>query len=87
MRQRTPTREWPIRLAFILLGGLLAAAGLGAVHNGKFWIVGYNVRLGRVGIAPTLGFAVFGLLFVILGIVPWPKDPGKPQKNKWKTHA
>ena len=87
MRQRTPTRQWPARLTFILMGGFLIVVGLEAVHNGHFWIAHFSARLGRTVIGPSLDFVVFGLILVILGIVPWPKDPGKPQKDKWKTHA
>ena len=48
-----------------------------AVHNGYFWIISYNARLGTVTNVASLEIAAVGAVFLVIGVVPWPKGPGK----------
>jgi hypothetical protein len=87
MRKSKATPRWIFRLMFIFPGAVLAIFGLALLRQGVFWIAGYNARLGRLGYGPSLGYVGFGAIFLIIGLVPWPKDPGPLKKrDKWRTH-
>jgi hypothetical protein len=53
------------------MGGLVAAMGFYGYVHGSRWFRGYNATTGTFGIGPTLGFVALGLVFVVIGLIPW----------------
>jgi len=87
MKRKPLTRQWPLRLTFVSLGAGAAALGLAAWRAGYLWEIHYSANLGRVVMGPTLGWVMLGVFFIILGIIPWPKDRrSRKEDYKWKTH-
>jgi hypothetical protein len=41
------------------------------LHHGYLWVAQYNPRLGRVGYGPSLDYVAFGLVMVLVGVIPW----------------
>lgn len=73
-----PERRWPFRLLFVLLGLLIMLVGWEAIRQGYWWVRNYDATQGFIGYGTTLMFVFFGAIFVILGLVPWPKAESKP---------
>lgn len=59
---------------------LLAGFGLGLMlfgffeyKHGYFWHVSFSERYGRAAFTPALSLMAFGLLVLLIGILPWQK--------------
>jgi hypothetical protein len=74
MRKADSTPRWRARLLLVVIGGVISATGLAIVHMGYSWVAQSNTWVGTPGYAPSLAFVLFGLIFVIIGLVPWPKS-------------
>lgn len=73
--------QWPFRMLFILLGLGVAWTGWEAIEHGYWWIRDYNPRLGIVAVGPSLGFVFMGALFVLMGLIPWPRTRKEPKSK------
>jgi hypothetical protein len=71
----TPPEE-RLRLVFILLGVVTAASGIAAFLGGHFGMQEY-AGADRLLAGPSLGLVAGGLLFILLGMILWPKSPSK----------
>jgi hypothetical protein len=78
MEKNDPTPRWPIRLFLVVFGAVFATTGLAAIHMGYWWIAQYNTWFGRPGLAPALEFVFWGLIIIVIGLIPWPR----PKKLK-----
>lgn len=88
MQKPKPPRQWIVRCIFALLGVGLATLGFGLAHEGIFWISGYSARLGGFAFIPSLWYVGLGAILLMIGIIPWPRDPGPLKKrSKWRTHV
>jgi len=88
IKKPRPGRQWPIRLTFSSFGLLLIALGVGLFRRGILWYTAREAGYGARITMPTLGLATVGMVFLILGLIPWPKDPGSRKSDrKWKTHV
>jgi len=65
-----------LRLVFILLGVLTAASGIAAFLGGHFGMTEY-AGADRLLAGPSLGLIAGGVLFMLLGMILWPKSPSK----------
>lgn len=72
--------QWPFRALFVLSGLAAIFVGLEAIAHGFWWIHAYNPRFGVIGTGPMLMFVFMGILFVVLGLIPWRRE----QKSKSK---
>ena len=73
MTQKKPTPEpgWRARVILIAVGGSLIFLGREIIQQGDLWVAGYNARFGRFGYGPSLDYVMFGIAFVLVGIIPW----------------
>jgi hypothetical protein len=62
------------------------AAGTAGFRRGDLWYTGRDAGYGAPITMPTLGIATLGAFLILLSIVPWPKGPKPPRRNKWRTH-
>ena len=62
--------DWHIRLSALALGALLLWMGFNAYYSGNLWFVRHSEKFGWIA-SPTLDFAVFGFMLLIVGILPW----------------
>ncbi len=44
------------------------------MHSGYWWIAGRSPRLGTVSYGPTMSLLFWGILIIIAGVIPWPKQ-------------
>lgn len=73
MANKVNEKRWPLRLLLVALGSCAAVLGILGLKNGVWWIPGINYQLGRVGITPTITLVFLGLIFVLIGLIPWGK--------------
>jgi H+/Cl- antiporter ClcA len=72
MTQRpSNSKEWPLKLFIAGVGIATAMFGVFEIKHGIFWHTSFNERFGRVGFTPALGFIALGLLFFLIGVLPW----------------
>jgi hypothetical protein len=71
MKKEDNRLEWILRPVAIVVGLLCIFAGREAIHRGIFWIVGFDPRTGTIRTSPTLGFIHLGVVFIIVGLMPW----------------
>jgi hypothetical protein len=77
MSDQSSQKRWPLRLLFIGLGSALSTIGIFGLKNGILWIPRINQRFGRVAFTPTATFLVFGLIILLIGVIPW----GRPERD------
>jgi len=58
----------------VVIGGVISAMGLAAIHMGYWWILTYETRAGTPGYAPTLALVLVGAFVLTVGLIPWPKS-------------
>lgn len=71
MKNLTPEPEWPSRVILVTVGAVLIFLGREIIRQGYLWVAGYNARLGRIGYGPSLDYVAFGLVMVLVGVIPW----------------
>ena len=86
MRARPRPAQWKFRVGFVIGGTILALMGLGLTHTGIRWMA-VRARYTPFPEMPTLIFTLWGRIFLLIGLLPWPKDPGPTKRRqKWRTH-
>jgi hypothetical protein len=71
VKKKSQSAEWPAHLVVLCFGSLLAATGSGLIHHGYLWVMGYNARTGTIGVTPALELELFGLILLLIGVMPW----------------
>jgi hypothetical protein len=83
MSDQTIERRWPLRLFLISLGSIFSTIGIFGLKNGVLWIPRISQRSGRVAFTPTATFLVLGIIFLLIGVIPW----GKPERDTRRKHG
>jgi hypothetical protein len=74
MSEQRAQSDLPILVfrALAVVGGLIAVLlGWCAQSQDIFWQTGRNARLGVETSTPTLSWIIFGILFILAGLIPW----------------
>lgn len=74
--------NWPVRTFLIFVGAVTAAFGAEGLKNGIIWYPVRSSRTGEIGHAPMLWLIVFGLVILLLGVIPW--NIGENSRDKRK---
>jgi hypothetical protein len=83
MHDQPSEKRWPIRLLLVGVGSILSTLGIVGFKNGILWIPKLSQWFGRVTFTPTLSMVVFGLILVLIGLIPWGKsDLGTKRKRE-----
>jgi len=63
--------EWPSHLGLVVFGVVLLLFGYFEWRHGRFWHASFNERFGRPGFVPALWLMALGVLFTLIGLMPW----------------
>jgi hypothetical protein len=63
--------EWIARAALVVPGFAMIALGVLALQQDISWEKRFSERFGRFEITPTLNWIVLGVIFSVIGFVPW----------------
>jgi hypothetical protein len=73
MHDQPSEKRWALRLILVGLGSTSSAIGIIGLKNGILWIPKLSQRFGTVTFTPTAMLLAFGLIFVLIGVIPWGK--------------
>jgi hypothetical protein len=63
--------DWVVRLVPGIFGLYLMLVGFFEYKQGHFWHVSFSERFGRPTFTPSLQRIALGIIFLLVGILPW----------------
>jgi hypothetical protein len=63
--------NWLPRVLFTIIGAMLITLGAFGLRNGVGWIPRFSSRTGSVDFDNSLQYVILGVIFVLMGWIPW----------------
>jgi hypothetical protein len=72
MQKKTQSlSDWPIKFGIVIFGSVIVLFGYLGHESGYAWFISRNPNAGRSTITTPWGIVALGMIFVLIGILPW----------------
>jgi len=64
-------KNWLLRIVLIMFGSIFVILGAAGLKNGVEWLPKFHPRTGTIGFDNSRHYIMLGVIFVLIGVVPW----------------